>query len=101
MLCRPLVVEGRQNDLVGIAATASEGTTGREQLQWRPLLRPGELLETVPGLIATQHSGTKPINIFYVALISTTALISQLVSITCRSIYQRTVMDRGILMSIS
>ena len=60
-----IVVEGRQNDLVGIAATASEGTTGREQLQWRPLLRPGELLETVPGLIATQHSGTGKANQYF------------------------------------
>ncbi len=60
-----IVVEGRQNDLVGIAATASEGTTGREQLLWRPLLRPGELLETVPGLIATQHSGTGKANQYF------------------------------------
>jgi len=60
-----IVVQGRQDDLVGIAATASEGTTGREQLQWRPLLRPGELLETVPGLIATQHSGTGKANQYF------------------------------------
>jgi hypothetical protein len=60
-----IVVHGRQDDLVGIAGTASEGTTGREQLQWRPLLRPGELLETVPGLIATQHSGTGKANQYF------------------------------------
>lgn len=60
-----IVVGGRQNDLVGIANTASEGTTGREQLQWRPLLRPGELMETVPGMITTQHSGTGKANQYF------------------------------------
>jgi hypothetical protein len=51
------VVTGRQDIMIGIAAAASEGTVGEEQLQFRALARPGELLETVPGLILTQHSG--------------------------------------------
>ncbi|MCK8785541.1 TonB-dependent receptor [Roseomonas sp. NAR14] len=37
--------------------TASEGHVSRERLLARPITRPGELLEAVPGLIATQHSG--------------------------------------------
>jgi hypothetical protein len=53
-----VVVEGRATDLVGIAERASEGVTGQEELRRRPLLRPGEVLETVPGIVVTQHSGT-------------------------------------------
>ncbi|HEX5819165.1 MAG TPA: hypothetical protein VFY20_09815, partial [Gemmatimonadales bacterium] len=52
-----LVVRGRADDLIGIAQTASEGRTGRADLRGRPWSREGELLETVPGLILTQHSG--------------------------------------------
>ena len=52
-----LEVQGRFDDLIGVAATASEGTVGREDFEVRPILREGELLETVPGLIQTQHSG--------------------------------------------
>ena len=51
------VVTGRQDSMIGIAAAASQGTVGEEQLKYRALARPGELLETVPGLILTQHSG--------------------------------------------
>ena len=52
-----IVVRGRADSLVGTAESASEGTVGAEQLEQRPLARPGEVLETVPGLIVTQHSG--------------------------------------------
>jgi hypothetical protein len=52
-----MVVTGRGDDLVGVATAASEGRIGAIDFELRPLLRPGELLETVPGLIATQHSG--------------------------------------------
>jgi TonB dependent receptor/TonB-dependent Receptor Plug Domain len=54
----PIVVEGRADDLVGTADAASEGTTGREELRRRPLLRPAEVIETVPGVVVTQHSGS-------------------------------------------
>ena len=53
----PVRVEGRTFSLVGIARNATEGYVGQEQLEKRPLLRVGELLETIPGFIATQHSG--------------------------------------------
>ena len=36
---------------------ASSGDVNREQLAEQPLLRPGAILENVPGLIVTQHSG--------------------------------------------
>ncbi len=53
----PVRIEGRAFSLVGVADNATEGFVGQEQLKKRPLMRVGELLETVPGFIATQHSG--------------------------------------------
>src|SRR5471030_369022 len=52
-----VVVIGRANDLVGEAEASSEGSVGAAEIAERPLLRPGELVETIPGVIATQHSG--------------------------------------------
>src|SRR5262245_24741972 len=61
----PVVVRGRGDSLVGVADTASQGTIGAAQLEARPLYRPGELLEAVPGLIVTQHSGEGKANQFF------------------------------------
>jgi len=58
-------IRERGDDLVGIAETASEGSTGAEQLAQRPILRAGELVETVPGIIATQHSGGGKANQYF------------------------------------
>ena len=44
-------------ELLGTASTASEGVVSDEELQLAPVYRPGQLLETVPGLIVTLHSG--------------------------------------------
>ncbi|MFK7732856.1 MAG: TonB-dependent receptor [Pseudomonadales bacterium] len=51
-------VEGRHISLVGEARSASEGIVGQSDLALRPLLRPGDVLEAVPGMIVTQHSGS-------------------------------------------
>jgi len=51
-------VLGRRLDLSGEARTASEGVVGQEDLALRPMLRPGDVLESIPGLIMTQHSGS-------------------------------------------
>lgn len=53
-----LVVTGRREHLAGAARSASEGVVGQMDLAIRPLLRPGDVLEAVPGLIVTQHSGS-------------------------------------------
>jgi len=53
-----VLVEGRRQVLVGEARSASEGVIGQDDLEFRPLLRPGDVLEAVPGLIVTQHSGS-------------------------------------------
>jgi hypothetical protein len=60
-----LLVTGRAADLLGVADSATEGSTGREDLARRPVLRPGELLETVPGVIITQHSGSGKANQYF------------------------------------
>ncbi len=60
-----ITVEGRGEDLTGIANSASQGRTGRAQLETRPILRPAEVLETVPGLVATQHSGEGKANQYF------------------------------------
>lgn len=51
--------------LIGEADTASEGTVTSAQLENRPLLRPAEVLEVVPGLIISQHSGDGKANQYY------------------------------------
>ena len=52
-----ITVTARRLELLGKAATASEGTIADQELQLTPQYRPGQLLETVPGLIVTLHSG--------------------------------------------
>lgn len=64
-LSESIVVTSRADDLVGTALTATEGVTGPRDLRSRPLLRPGDLLETVPGLVATQHSGGGKANQYF------------------------------------
>jgi hypothetical protein len=47
------------------ADSASAGMVGADELEHRPLLRTGDLLETVPGLIVTQHSGDGKANQYF------------------------------------
>ena len=58
MVLEEIVVLGRRLDLTGEARSASEGVVGQDDLRLRPLLRPGDVLESIPGLIMTQHSGS-------------------------------------------
>ncbi|MEM9305314.1 MAG: hypothetical protein AAGE01_24610 [Pseudomonadota bacterium] len=53
-----VVVYGRSEEVIGTAAQASEGTVAFDDIRLPPMLRIGELAEAVPGLVATQHSGT-------------------------------------------
>ncbi len=52
-----VVVTAARLELLGTASTASEGVVADQELQLTPQYRPGQLLETVPGLIVTLHSG--------------------------------------------
>ena len=45
-------------NLTGETRSASEGVVGQSELENRPLLRPGDVLESIPNLIMTQHSGS-------------------------------------------
>ncbi len=59
-------IQGRHYDnAVGTSDAASQGVINRELLQSRPALRPGEVLEFVPGLIVTQHSGDGKANQYF------------------------------------
>ncbi len=58
-------VENPAENLVGIASSASQGAITAAQLEARPMMRPGEILETVPGLIVSQHSGEGKANQYY------------------------------------
>lgn len=58
-------VQGRADDLIGIADSATQGTVGAMEIEDRPILRSGEVLETVPGLIITQHAGGGKANQYF------------------------------------
>ncbi len=60
-----IVVFGRGRDLVGTAEAASEGSIGGADLLVRPLFKTAELLESMPGMIAVQHSGSGKANQFF------------------------------------
>jgi hypothetical protein len=58
-------VQGREDDLIGIAESGTQGMVGATEIQDRPILRSGEVLETVPGLIITQHAGGGKANQYF------------------------------------
>jgi hypothetical protein len=61
-----ITIEGRHYDnAVGSADAASQGVIRAELLKSRPALRPGEVLEFVPGVIVTQHSGDGKANQYF------------------------------------
>ena len=57
-------IDPSAND-VGKAQSGSQGVVSREQLEARPIYRTGELLEAVPGLVVTQHSGEGKANQYF------------------------------------
>jgi hypothetical protein len=58
-------VTAHYENAVGSSEAASAGTITRELVEDRPILRPGEVLELVPGLIITQHSGAGKANQYF------------------------------------
>jgi hypothetical protein len=60
-----VIVQGHYDNAVGTQDAASAGTIRRELLQSRPAQRPGEVLEFVPGVIVTQHSGDGKANQYF------------------------------------
>jgi hypothetical protein len=51
--------------LIGVAQSATQGVVSPHQIENRPLMRAGEVLETVPGVIISQHSGEGKANQYY------------------------------------
>jgi TonB dependent receptor/TonB-dependent Receptor Plug Domain len=60
-----VTVTGHYDNAVGTSDAASQGSVRGKLLQDIPLLRPGEVLETVPGLVVTQHSGDGKANQYF------------------------------------
>ena len=50
---------------IGVADSASQGEVSQALLEYRPLSRNGELVEVVPGAVATQHSGSGKANQYF------------------------------------
>jgi TonB dependent receptor-like, beta-barrel/Carboxypeptidase regulatory-like domain/TonB-dependent Receptor Plug Domain len=57
--------ENPAENLVGIAAAASQGAVTTAQLEVRPIRRPGDVLEAVPGMVVSQHSGEGKANQYH------------------------------------
>jgi outer membrane receptor protein involved in Fe transport len=60
-----VTIFGRATELAGEAQSASEGVVGYADFETRPLLRPGELVEVIPGMVAAQHSGGGKANQYF------------------------------------
>jgi len=60
-----IIVTPDDNGFVGDADAASQGTIDKRQLESRPLLRPAEVLEAIPGVVITQHSGSGKANQYF------------------------------------
>jgi len=64
-LIEEVTVTAKRVESLAQADSASVGTVLAAQLQNRPTLRTGEVLEVVPGLIVTQHSGDGKANQYF------------------------------------
>lgn len=62
----PTVITGKAENLLTVSPTSSSGRANNEELSKRPILRRGELLEVVPGVIVTQHAGGGKANQYFV-----------------------------------
>jgi outer membrane receptor protein involved in Fe transport len=61
----PVQINGNYNNSVGSSDAASAGSVTSKLIESRPTLRPAEVLEFVPGVIVTQHSGDGKANQYY------------------------------------
>jgi outer membrane receptor protein involved in Fe transport len=58
-------IRGNYVNAIGLSSAASEGIVSARLIESRPTLRPAELLEFVPGVIVTQHSGEGKANQYF------------------------------------
>lgn len=64
-LLEETVVLGKRADLTGSVPSASLGSASGSELRSRPVLRRGEVLEVVPGMVVTQHAGGGKANQYF------------------------------------
>ncbi len=65
LLVENVVVYGYRTDLLGTSIAAAEGIIGSAEIAARPVSRTGEILEFVPGMVVTQHSGSGKANQYF------------------------------------
>ena len=58
-------VFGKRLEGIGTSVSASDGVVSFAKFADRPLTRPGELVEVIPGMAATQHSGNTKANQYF------------------------------------
>jgi hypothetical protein len=61
----PIEVVGSYEDSLAWRSAASQGVVTPKQLALRPLLRAGDVLESIPGVLISQHSGEGKANQYY------------------------------------
>lgn len=60
-----ITVSGHRVNLIGESVSASQGVVSQRDIETRALLRSGEVLELIPGMVVTQHSGTGKANQYF------------------------------------
>ena len=60
-----VIIYGRALEQIGEALSASEGIVGYADLTVRPISRAAELVEVIPGMIATEHSSGGKANQYF------------------------------------
>jgi hypothetical protein len=60
-----IIIDGKADDLLGVADSATKGRATPRDFLSRPLMRRGEILETIPGMMITQHAGGGKANQYF------------------------------------
>lgn len=61
----PIVITGHYDNAIGTSDAASQGMADPELLGNRAILRPADILEYIPGMVVTQHSGDGKANQYF------------------------------------
>ena len=60
-----IIVTGHTESAIGTTDTASQGVISWSRIQQQAYARPAEILEAIPGMVVTQHSGEGKANQFF------------------------------------
>ncbi|TLX50947.1 TonB-dependent receptor [Pseudoalteromonas ruthenica] len=61
-----ITVYGHRSGLIGESISASSGVIGQGEIDSRAMLRSAEMLEFIPGMAVTQHSGSGKANQYFI-----------------------------------